>query len=66
MCVHELSCTHRDTSHDIEARVQIPRPLCMGTGAHDPPDGDQIPPPPRKAKGSNARGMPWGDVEGSI
>ena len=24
------SCTHRHTSHDIEARDQIPHPLCMG------------------------------------
>ena len=27
---YHASCTHRDTSHDIEDRDQIPRPLCMG------------------------------------
>ena len=27
---YHASCTHRDTSHDIEDRDQIPHPLCMG------------------------------------
>ena len=27
---NDASCTHRDTSDDIEARDQIPHPLCMG------------------------------------
>ena len=29
---YHASRTHRDTSHDIEDRDQIPRPLSMGTG----------------------------------
>ena len=48
---HDLSClVHRDTSHDIEARDQIPHPLCMGIKF----------PTPGKVKAVNARGMPGG------
>ena len=49
---YHASCTHRDTSHDIEARDQILHPFCMGIKFSTP----------GKAKRSNARG--W-DVEAS-
>ena len=55
---YHASYTHRDMSHDIEARVQISYPLCMGI---------KCPANRGKAKGSNARGMPReGDVEALI
>ena len=46
-----MTYTHRDTSHDIEDRDQIPHPLCMGIKF----------PTPGRLKRSNARGMPGGE-----
>ena len=45
------SVDHRDTSHDIEDRDQIPHPLCMGVG---------------KVKAVKFPGYARGDVEASI
>ena len=54
---YHASCTHRDTSHDIEVRDQIPHPLCMEIKF----------PTPGKAERSNARGVGGGGhVEASI
>ena len=60
MTYHAL-CRHRDTSHDIEARIKFPTPYAWGSNSL----------PPGRLKQSNARGMPGGgggggDVEASI
>ena len=39
---YHTSCTHRDTSHDIEARDQIPHPLCMGIKISHPRKGKGV------------------------
>ena len=53
---YHTSCTHRDTSHDIKARDQIPHPLCMGIKFATP----------GKGKGSNVCPGGGGYVEALI
>ena len=40
---YHASCTHRDASHDIEARDQIPHPYAWGSNSPPLMHGDQIP-----------------------
>ena len=60
---YHASCTHRDTSHDIEARDQIPHPLCIGVKFPTPGKVKVVKCPGYAREGGGGGG---GDVESSI